>query len=62
MFVHGTPEEKWEYFLYPYWSGTPIDEQKERIEAWFEKWDLIALGHTHWAFKYEKNGQFFLEQ
>jgi putative phosphoesterase len=58
LFVHGTPEKKWEYFLYPYWSGEPIDEQMERINIWFEKWDLIALGHTHWAFQYQRNGQF----
>jgi predicted phosphodiesterase len=57
LFVHGTPEKKWEYFLFPYWLGTPIDDQEERINKWFEKWNLIALGHTHWAFHYEKYRQ-----
>ena len=58
LFVHGTPEKKWEYFLYPYWSSKPIDEQKTRIDKWFKKWDCVGLGHTHWAFQHEKNGKY----
>ena len=53
LFVHGTPDDKWEYFLYPYWLNAPLDEQRIRLNEWLKKWDLIAMGHSHWAFQYE---------
>jgi len=57
LFVHGTPDEKWEYFLYPYWLNAPLDEQKIKLNEWLKQWDLIAMGHTHWAFQYEDWGR-----
>jgi predicted phosphodiesterase len=57
LFVHGTPDKKWEYFLFPYWLGKPLEEQKIRMDEWFLKWNFIAIGHTHWAFQYEDNGR-----
>jgi putative phosphoesterase len=55
LFVHGTPDKTWEYFLYPYWLSAPLEEQKNRLDEWLEKWELIAMGHSHWAFQYENN-------
>jgi len=57
LFVHGTPDETWEYFLYPYWLNAPLDEQKIRLNEWLKQWDLIAMGHSHWAFQYEDWGR-----
>lgn len=57
LFVHGTPDETWEYFLYPYWLNAPLDEQQIRLNEWLRKWDLIAMGHSHWAFQYENWGR-----
>ncbi len=58
LFVHGTPEKKWEYFLYPYWNNEPLDEQKIRLDEWLNQWNFVAIGHTHWAFQYEKNNRY----
>jgi putative phosphoesterase len=57
LFVHGTPDETWEYFLYPYWLNAPLDEQRIRLNEWLRKWDFIAMGHSHWAFQYENLGR-----
>ncbi|MHA1444309.1 MAG: metallophosphoesterase family protein [Candidatus Hodarchaeales archaeon] len=57
LFVHGTPDKKWEYFLYPYWLNAPLDEQKIRLDEWLKQWNFIAMGHTHWAFQYENRGR-----
>ncbi|NHJ00856.1 MAG: metallophosphoesterase [Candidatus Heimdallarchaeota archaeon] len=60
LLAHGTPEKKWEYFLYPYWIDEPLLEQKVRISQWLKKWDLVVLGHTHWAFYYKNRGKITL--
>ncbi|MHA1236268.1 MAG: metallophosphoesterase family protein [Candidatus Hodarchaeales archaeon] len=57
LFVHGTPDKKWEYFLYPYWLNAPLDEQKIRLDEWLKQWNFIAIGHTHWAFQYDNSGR-----
>ncbi len=57
LFVHGTPDKTWEYFLYPYWLNAPLEEQKVRIDEWLQQWDVIAMGHSHWAFQYEDNNK-----
>ncbi|MHA1226559.1 MAG: metallophosphoesterase family protein [Candidatus Hodarchaeales archaeon] len=57
MLCHGTPDEKWEYFLYPFWQGEPYIEQKSRILKWFRKWHLVILGHTHQAFIFKSRGK-----
>lgn len=57
LFVHGTPDKKWEYFLYPYWLGKPLEDQRIRMDNWLAKWSFIAMGHTHWPFQYENNGR-----
>jgi predicted phosphodiesterase len=58
LFVHGTPEKKWEYFLYPYWLDKPLEEQKIRMDDWLTRWNFVAIGHTHWAFQYKRDGRF----
>ncbi|MCK4847838.1 MAG: metallophosphoesterase family protein [Candidatus Heimdallarchaeota archaeon] len=60
LFVHGTPNDKWEYFLYPYWLNAPLDEQKIILNEWFKQWDVIAMGHSHWAFQYESWGRMII--
>lgn len=52
LLTHGTPEEKWEYFLYPLWLGEPLPEQKVRLNKWLKKWELVVIGHTHQPFIY----------
>jgi len=52
LIAHGTPEEKWEYFLYPFWLGEPLPEQKVRLNRWLKKWELVVIGHTHQPFIY----------
>ena len=58
LFVHGTPEKKWEYFLFPYWNNEPLEEQIARLDTWLDQWNFVALGHTHWAFQYKKNNRY----
>ncbi len=58
LFVHGTPDKKWEYFLFPYWNNEPLDEQKVRLDGWLDVWNFIAIGHSHWAFQYEHNNRY----
>jgi putative phosphoesterase len=53
LLVHGTPDEKWEYFLFPYWSKDPLPEQRSQMLKWLKKWHLVLLGHTHQAFIYK---------
>ena len=60
LFVHGTPDKKWEYFLFPYWNNGPLDEQKVKLDKWLDQWNLVAMGHTHWAFQYEKNNRYVI--
>jgi putative phosphoesterase len=60
LFVHGTPEKKWEYFLFPYWNNEPLDDQKSRLDQWLDKWNLVAMGHTHWAFRYERDNRYVI--
>ncbi|MHA1992922.1 MAG: metallophosphoesterase family protein [Candidatus Hodarchaeales archaeon] len=57
LFVHGTPEKKWEYFLFPYWIDEPLDDQKAMLDTWLDQWNLVAMGHTHWAFNYKKDNR-----
>ncbi len=53
LLAHGTPEEKWEYFLFPFWLGEPLPEQKVRLKNWLKKWELVVIGHTHQPFIYK---------
>ncbi|MHA2224724.1 MAG: metallophosphoesterase family protein [Candidatus Hodarchaeales archaeon] len=53
LLAHGTPEKKWEYFLYPYWFGAPLPEQKAILNKWLKKWELVFIGHTHQPFVYK---------
>ncbi|MFX0016327.1 MAG: metallophosphoesterase family protein [Promethearchaeota archaeon] len=53
LLAHGTPEKKWEYFLFPYWLGEPLPEQKVQINEWLKKWELVIIGHTHQPFIYK---------
>jgi putative phosphoesterase len=60
LFVHGTPDNKWEYFLFPYWNNEPMAEQKVRLDEWLDIWYFVAIGHSHWAFQYENNNRFVI--
>lgn len=58
--VHGTPEEKWEYFLVYEGSRGLMPEQKVRLRGWLKKWDLVVFGHTHIPFSYNFRGRIVL--
>lgn len=53
LIAHGTPEKKWDYFLFPYWLDEPPPKQKVRLNKWLKKWDLVVIGHTHQPFIYK---------
>lgn len=53
LIAHGTPEKKWDYFLYPFWLNEPPPEQKVMLGKWLKIWDLVIIGHTHQAFIYK---------
>lgn len=53
LLAHGTPENKWDYFLYPFWLNDPPLEQKVILGKWLKKWDLVVIGHTHQPFIYK---------
>ncbi|MFW9903761.1 MAG: metallophosphoesterase family protein [Candidatus Thorarchaeota archaeon] len=53
LLAHGTPENKWDYFLYPFWLNEPPPEQKVTLGRWLKKWDLVVIGHTHQPFIYK---------
>jgi putative phosphoesterase len=53
LLAHGTPEDKWEYFLYPFWLDTPPPDQRVTLGKWLKKWDLVVIGHTHQPFIYK---------
>jgi putative phosphoesterase len=53
LLAHGTPEKKWDYFLYPFWLDEPLPEQKVTLGKWLKKWDLVIIGHTHQPFIYK---------
>ena len=53
LLAHGTPEDKWEYFLYPFWLDKPPPDQKITLGKWLKKWDLVVIGHTHQPFIYK---------
>ena len=53
LLAHGTPEDKWEYFLYPFWIGEPPPGQKVKLNKWLKKWELVVIGHTHQPFIYK---------
>ena len=53
LLAHGTPENKWDYFLYPFWLDEPPPEQKIILGKWLKKWDLVVIGHTHQPFIYK---------
>lgn len=57
LLAHGTPDDKWEYFLFPFWIGEPLPEQRVRLNKWLKKWELVVIGHTHQPFiyKFRKN-------
>jgi len=57
MISHGTPDENWGYFLFPFWKKEPEPEQKSKILSWVKKWDIVVLGHTHQAFVYKTRGK-----
>jgi putative phosphoesterase len=60
MLVHGTPEEKWEYFLVYDGPGGVMQEQKARLRGWLKKWDLVVFGHTHIPFSYKFRGRYVI--
>ncbi|MFW9779018.1 MAG: metallophosphoesterase family protein [Candidatus Heimdallarchaeota archaeon] len=60
LLVHGTPEEKWEYFIVYQGPGGLIAEQKTRMRGWLKKWDMVIFGHTHIAFSYKFRGRYVI--
>ncbi|MFX0152496.1 MAG: metallophosphoesterase family protein [Candidatus Hodarchaeota archaeon] len=53
LLAHGTPEEKWEYFLKDPFIGDFSSKQEVRLRKWLKKWDLVVIGHTHIPFVYK---------
>jgi putative phosphoesterase len=53
LLAHGTPEEKWEYFLKDPFIGDFAPKQQVRLRKWLKKWDLVVIGHTHIPFIYK---------
>ena len=53
LLAHGTPEDKWEYFLYPFRNSEPSQVQKSRLHNWLHNWELVVIGHTHQPFIYK---------
>lgn len=60
LLVHGTIEEKWEYFLKDPFTEDFTPEQRSRMRNWLKKWDLIVLGHTHQPFMYNHRNRMVL--
>jgi putative phosphoesterase len=53
LLAHGTPEEKWEYFLKDPFIEDFSPNQYVRLRKWLKKWDLVVIGHTHQPFIYK---------
>jgi putative phosphoesterase len=53
LLAHGTPEEKWEYFLQNPTTNTFTVQQEVRLRNWLKRWDFVVIGHTHQPFVYK---------
>ncbi len=60
LLIHGTVEQKWEYFLKDQYTGQYNAEQKKRMRGWLDKWDIVLLGHTHQPFIFNHQNRIVL--